>query len=41
MNKTNQLTCICHYEGQSFFGKINEFFDHNISRLNDAETKHQ
>ena len=41
MNRKNKLTCICHYEGQSFYGEINELSDLNIKRLQEAKKKRE
>ena len=41
MIRKNKLTCICHYEGQSFYGQINELSDHNITRLQEAKKKRE
>ena len=41
MNKTNRLTCICHYDGQSTYGEINKLSESNISRLLEAKKKRE
>ena len=41
MSKTNALICVCHYDGQSSYGKINELSDNSISRLLEAKTKRE
>ena len=38
---SNNLICTCHYKGQSFYGKINQLSDHNISRITEARKKRE
>ena len=41
MSKTNTLICVCHYDGQSSYGEINQLSDNNISRLLEAKMKRE
>lgn len=41
MSKTSKLICVCHYDGQSFYGEVNKLSENNISRLMEAKKKRE